>query len=607
MADVDGGQIAVDAVRIDPGDSTSLVADLPDDLADGVYVVRWRLLSDSDGHVTSGAVVFGVGEGADPASAAVGDGSALVAPEDVALRWLGFGALALLIGGMVVGLGLIEAPGVRRAARGPAIEAQRARLQQRALSAAASWGIVAFALGAGFFALEVRKVAGDETGGSEVSRALLFDTRWGVLWLGRQALLVLLVALVIRARRSAAARRGARRGAGTATTVLCALGAAALVTITALGGHAAGVGSARESAVAADAAHLAAASVWTGGLAMLVLLLVPVLRRRPSVAPPLARAVWRSFGATAAASVTVLVATGLYGMARQVASLDALLTTSYGRAMAGKVGLFAGMAALGTWTSARLHLPTAAIVRRALRRPAGWGPVAGASIRGLVLAEVAVGTAALLVAGLLTASPPAVGPSFAPASAAGPGSQSETAGDVLVTLTAQPNRPGNNVFTVHARSTRRPAPAPIAEVLVRFTFLDEDRPRETIALDADGNDVYSGSGAVLDTPGAWRAEVVARRTGLPDVEATFDWPVPAAFARDRVISDRPWGDVLRTMAVAVLALALGIAAGLAVGRHGHGRLSLRNRHRQRGRPSPPAWLDTPTRGRSSTTRTRDSV
>ncbi len=377
--------------------------------------------------------------------------------------------------------------------------------------------------------------------------------------------------------------------------VLATLGAGAVVIVNALGGHAAGVGSTRELALAADAAHLAAASVWTGGLAVLVLLLVPVRRHGRPASPPLARAVWRSFGATAAVSVAVLVASGLYGMGRQVASLDALLTTSYGRAMAGKVGLFALMAALGSWTSALLHVPATSVLGRVLRRPPGWRPVAGARLRRLVLAEVAVGAAALLVAGLLTASPPAVGPSFAPASAVGPGSQSRTAGDVLVTLTVQPNRPGNNVVTVHARSTRRPAPAAIARVLVRFSFLDEDRPGDTIALDADGDDVYSGSGAVVDTPGPWRAEVVARRPGMPDVVAAFDWPVPAAFVEDRVISDRPWGDVLSTLAVAVLALALGVATGVAVGRRRHGRLSIRNRHRRPGHPLRPAGLDTPAR------------
>ena len=473
------------------------------------------------------------------------------------------------------------------------------RLQQRALSTAASWGIVAFTLGTGLFWLEVRKLAGGAGGGSDVPQSLLFDTRWGALWLARQALLACLVILAIRARRRAALAASATDGrAGAATLVVAAVGGAALVTIQALGAHAAGVRSARELAVAADAAHLAAALVWVGGLAVLVLLLVRRPRRAPNVPPALARALWRSFGTTAALSVTVLVASGLYGVARQVASLDALLTTTYGRAVAGKVALFGLMAALGSWTSMRLRLPTATVLRRVLRRPAGWGPLAGARLRRLVLVEITVGSAALLAAGLLTASPPAVGPRFAPASAIGPGSQSQLAGDVLVTLTAQPNRPGSNVFTVHARSTRRPAPAPIARVLVRFTFLEQDRPTETIAMNRVDGDVYSGSGAVLDTPGAWRAEVIARRRSLPDVEASFDWPVPAAFVRERVISDRPWGGILSASAVAVLALAAGVAGGLAVGRPRDGRPSIRGRHRPLVPSSRPVQRDRGSRPRA---------
>src|SRR5438093_1453799 len=66
-------------------------------LATGVYTVRWRVLSATDGHTTSGFLLFGVGERL-PAGGAAGTG--LIGPpvSQVLVRWVNFAAAMLLAG-----------------------------------------------------------------------------------------------------------------------------------------------------------------------------------------------------------------------------------------------------------------------------------------------------------------------------------------------------------------------------------------------------------------------------------------------------------------------------------------------------------------------------
>src|SRR2546428_4417704 len=55
-------------------------------LATGVYTVRWRVLSATDGHTTSGFLLFGVGEGL-PAGGPAGSGGVGPPVSQVLVRW----------------------------------------------------------------------------------------------------------------------------------------------------------------------------------------------------------------------------------------------------------------------------------------------------------------------------------------------------------------------------------------------------------------------------------------------------------------------------------------------------------------------------------------
>ena len=179
------------------------------------------------------------------------------------------------------------------------------------------------------------------------------------------AIVAVLVALALRRRRLALALLVPVAAAEAASGHAASLGALAILTMT---------------------AHILAGCLWVGGLIVLALVL-PGLERR-DVLETLAR-----FGRLATAGVAVVVVTGLYGAGRQVASLDALLSTTYGGSLVAKL---ASVGATGT-----LGLLGLLAVRRL--RP---------SMR-LLRAEAVAAVGMLVAASLLLSSAPARGPQFA--------------------------------------------------------------------------------------------------------------------------------------------------------------------------------------------------
>jgi copper transport protein len=75
--------------------------------------------------------------------------------------------------------------------------------------------------------------------------------------------------------------------------------------------------------------------------------------------------------------------------------------------------------------------------------------------------EAVAGAGVLLAAAVLTASAPARGPEFAAPRPVNAPTLAAGAADLVLSVTVSPNRPGTNVVSVVAASSRRPAPAPI--------------------------------------------------------------------------------------------------------------------------------------------------
>jgi copper transport protein len=543
----DGRAVAGAHARLDGADPRVMVVRLPP-LGRGAYSTLWTAVGTSDPHRARGLVVFRVGPGVAPASATPRDGPPVLA---VLLRWAHFALLAALIGALAI-VGLVLEP-ARRGAAAAAVAVTRSA-ETRLLTLAVACGGSALALGVFLLPLQALVLIAWEP---ESSFALLGQTRWGRLWLVQEGILATMVVVVVLLR--GAARQEPRHprvpgvhpcwAPGPWVSVAAGL-AASLAVIRAVDGHAAEVSPHTALSVAALALHTLAAAVWVGGILALAVGFWPLLRRDERArGVALLPTVWARFGRLAVVSVGLLAVTGLYTAGQQVASVDALITTLYGQGLGAKAVLLAVAGGLGALS--------AAVVHPALGRRLGGGRRVP-RLRTLVAAEAVAGLAIFLAAGLMSSAPPARGPEFDRAAAV-PGSLTAGSGDLLVTLSATPNRPGQNVVTAVVASTRRPGPRPPTGVDLRLPGGRDAAPMRKVA---PGRFLLAGD--QLSASGRSRIDAVVHRRGEPDRTVGFTWTAGSA-PRRATISDRPLEPVL-TLAAALLALAGAAAAAFALSR-----------------------------------------
>ncbi|MCB0162615.1 MAG: copper resistance protein CopC, partial [Anaerolineae bacterium] len=357
----------VESIQIsaDPADPTLLTLTLPE-LPPGVYSVLWKVLSETDGHFSQGLLVFGVGTEVDLEATGVAVTKTAFPPlPEVMLRWFNFSLLAGLVGAIAM-VYLVLAPVGQRTGREPSVTKIRRTAQQRILGWA-SW-CAGLALIVGLEQLIWQTVTLQATlpaGASfwSVGWQILSGTRWGSLWLVRQSILLGLTGLSLWLYQATRKPTEQEREGITSPSLsrvpalLAGLLLLTLVTVQALTSHATALTPNTALALVVDAVHLLAASLWVGGLLALAVGLLPLLHRRDGRAelPTLVKLGWRPFSRVAALSVGLLVATGLYSTGRQIASIDAMITTLYGQALLGKITLMLLVGAVGLLNSMLIH------------------------------------------------------------------------------------------------------------------------------------------------------------------------------------------------------------------------------------------------------------
>jgi copper transport protein len=121
--------------------------------------------------------------------------------------------------------------------------------------------------------------------------------------------------------------------------------------------------------------------------------------------------------------------------------------------------------------------------------------------------------------------------------------------DLVVTVSATPNQPGANWFTVIAESSRRPSPAPIDQVDLLFGVAPSGR---TVALERLTGTRYFAT-YQAEAAGALRLVAVVHRAGH-EYAVPLDWQV--APVESPVASGRPLAPYLDVAAVLLLEGAL---------------------------------------------------
>ena len=232
--------------KVDPGDATHLTVSVRS-LSDGIYTVSWKALSATDGHVTVGSFPFAVGnvDAAALADAARASNQIKLSIGEVVSKWLLYLAAMALVGNTLFIL-LVWQPAQR------AIDAND-KATVAAFSRLASLAVIGLLL-ANIFGLLVQ--AG-QASGTEIAAPwniatndVLFNTRYGALWIARTVLALALIGLLPKA--------------ATQRDRWIAFGLSLLLLLTiSLGSHAASEPQ-PTLPVIGDWLHVLAASIWVG-------------------------------------------------------------------------------------------------------------------------------------------------------------------------------------------------------------------------------------------------------------------------------------------------------------------------------------------------------
>lgn len=462
---------------------------LPADLPNGTYSVVWRTLSSADGHPAQGYFSFTIGTAADVRTFIPPAVSETEGPPEwlrAVSRWLPMLGLALAIAVWPVWLWVL------RPAISPAWQAgvPLARRTKRL----AAIGIIGALLGS-VVALVVQAMSASDESLLEATQTTLTETRYGRLWLVRIGLLLAL-ALVL----GVAAWWWPRRRRWATALVLVVI--AALPVPFSLLSHAAAQTSGRTTAIAFDVLHLLSASLWIGGLFVLVGALLPTLRDLTSEGRRvvLSRAIPR-FSVLALTSWGVLLVTGLYAGWLQVGNLTALRETAYGTSLTIKLLLLIPLLILAAFNLL--------VVSRRIRRGENGqaGSLWSRRFAFAVGAEAVLVVVLLLVVGRLISQPPARE------------ELAQNAGVARIELDLQgrparlavaPAATGPNHYRLEVDGDTLP---PQTEALLRLTLPTNREIQKEVLLERVPGNAFEGHGAELSIQGSWDIQAIVRLIG----------------------------------------------------------------------------------------------
>lgn len=549
LRDATGEVVSAPPTQVDSADARQMVL-VPGDLPDGLYTVVWQALSASDGHLTQGSFPFGIGATVTGEFAAQSIDER-VAPESMAVRWFNLVAMSLSLGSIAFWL-WVWRPAL--AAALPQIDRAQFAMMR------VGWALLGIAGG-----LSLLLQTSTTTGGGLFSAlfdpalgSMITDTRFGELWLGRMALWAIWGALLVWISRPRAA--------------WVALGAGgALLLAHSLFGHASAAPDAL-AAISADWLHLAATTLWIGGLMAFSMVLF-LLRRVPAendiASVSRLAAVFSNYARVLVAAIAI---TGIYAAWLHIGSVEALLNTVYGRALAIKSLLF--MPLLGL---AAINL---IFTRRGLEN---GQPIWTGRLRGLIGAEVALALGIFVAVSVMTSGSPARGvqslraalaaapePAEDAESDAGPLYVMENSSDLHIHVEISPGTVGENTFTVRLYDLGSGDLVTDASLIrMRFESREYNLGESELRPALQDNGAYTVTGANLSMPGEWRIRTMVQRPGEFDsvVDLIAAISAPASVPPPSVVEDAiPLNE--RLVALLLTGLALVSAGGFFVVRVG---------------------------------------
>jgi copper transport protein len=512
LRDSDGAVVDTGPAALAPGDPTTVVLPVPADLDQGSYVVVFRAVS-ADSHPAAGALSFGVGVAAQPLDEAdLSTGDPVVTAVFAVARWASYAGLALLAGGLAVFVLCWPGGWTHHRAR---------RLVRFGWAASLAGGVAVLLLQGPYSS---GRLLADVADPALLSATL--DTDYGDYLLARLAVVVAAAALAFAPRRQPAAWQ--RAGA-------LAVGVALPITWVGTG-HANASDNPLDAV--AEVVHLLAMSTWFGGLALLV---VCVLPRSSEVPAGEAGPMLRRFSLLATGAVITLVGTGTYVAWRRVGSVEALLGTPYGRLLAFKLAALGVLLWLGAMSRSvvqrrfTVDLPepedldtTSRSRRRAARTAVARERSARSQLGQSVRLEAGTAVAVLAVASVLVATPPGVVVSEAEALETAPAvpvlAEAQINDEGQVEVLVDPAWVGENRLVVEVVDLEG-GPWDVPEVRTSFLLPEGDLGPLPVELTRTGPGVYEAEGMTLPVAGDWRLNVSVRTSEIDITTVQVDVPV----------------------------------------------------------------------------------
>jgi copper transport protein len=470
-------------------DPKTLVVPLKPNIAEGWYLVYWRVIS-VDGHPVRSAFEFAVGPnpGPQPQFVIPSISETAATPRLITARSIVFVSLMAAIGLFILRIATAR-PVIRR------VPGSRLRPLSIAFFVASAVALVATPI---YVLMATAEFALRSTFDIGALVPLLRASAFGRSMLDLELVFALFVAAagltlwIDRPERE-------QRSIAEILSVTGALGAAAAVLVVpGLAGHAAET-SPRGAMLLFDWLHLVAGSVWIGGLLGLLVLWgsLPATRRVAGLAVCVPR-----FSNTAFVSVLVLIGSGIGASLVHVPTFASLWQTSYGQALLVKIGLLAVALLFGAMNMLRTRPRLLAYGERP-----ELAPGAATLLRRLVSFEVLLLVSAVVAASVLSSLPPpakALAKVGGASARVGPGPVVEvvTKNGYRVELHVSPNRAAaENMFSL--RITRGGQPVTGAEVVVGATMLDMEMGTQSYALTETSPGVYSHAYPALVMVGHW--------------------------------------------------------------------------------------------------------
>ena len=251
------------------GDHTTLSVTLPPGIKDGIYTVSTKMLSETDGHVTENAFVFGIGQVTIPNVIANGgnsQSSQFYLPEAIA-RYPSLVGQVIVVGGAFATLWLWK-PVTKIDWFSDKIKEMRRMIDKRIA--------ILMIIGSGILIASDFGMIYAEAKSIDVGIAEAIATKFGTVWIVRLVTSLVLISFSFLLFRN----QGKNKGIITQTRIIYGLlgvGLIALLT-TSLIGHGAALNPA-SIPLMIDFTHNVAASLWIGGIIYLAFVVVPIVKR----------------------------------------------------------------------------------------------------------------------------------------------------------------------------------------------------------------------------------------------------------------------------------------------------------------------------------------